>query len=144
MAFHLNIDLTPRQKKIVKWVGYVVLAFMTFLFALSHTFPYQRLEGKIAEALAKKYDVEVWAAGCREWLEVSSASNCEAFQARRANVRYRPADGGRPRFVHTLNASGLALPRIMIAIIENYQQADGTIQVPTALQPYLGGMKVIG
>ena len=109
--------------------------------------PYRIVEmvtGDLGFTAAKKYDVEVWAAGCREWLEVSSASNCEAFQARRANVRYRPADGGRPRFVHTLNASGLALPRIMIAIIENYQQADGTIQVPTALQPYLGGMKVIG
>ena len=109
--------------------------------------PYRIVEmvtGDLGFTAAKKYDVEVWAAGCREWLEVSSASNCEAFQARRANVRYRPADGGRPRFVHTLNASGLALPRIMIAIIENYQQADGTIQVPTALQPYLGAMKVIG
>ncbi len=109
--------------------------------------PYRRIEmvtGDLGFAAAKKFDLEVWAAGCEEWLEVSSASNCEAFQARRANVRYRPAGGGRPRHVHTLNASGLALPRIMIAILENYQQADGTIRVPNVLQPYMGGLEVIG
>jgi seryl-tRNA synthetase len=76
-------------------------------------------------------------------LEVSSASNTEAFQARRANVKYRPKDGGRTQYVHTLNASGLALPRIMIAIMENYQQADGTIRVPEVLRPYMGGLEVI-
>ncbi len=109
--------------------------------------PYRRIEmvtGDLGFAAAKKFDVEVWAAGCKEWLEVSSASNCEAFQARRANVRYRPADGGRPRYVHTLNASGLALPRVMIAIMENNQQADGSIRVPEALRPYMGGMEYIG
>lgn len=109
--------------------------------------PYRRIEmvtGDLGFAAAKKYDVEVWAAGCQEWLEVSSASNCEAFQARRANVRYRPADGGRPRYVHTLNASGLALPRVMIALIENNQQADGRIKVPAALRPYMGGAEYIG
>ncbi len=108
--------------------------------------PYRRIEmvtGDLGFAAAKKYDVEVWAAGCQEWLEVSSASNCEAFQARRANVRYRPADGGRPRFVHTLNASGLALPRVMIALMENNQQADGSIRIPEALQPYMGGAEFI-
>lgn len=109
--------------------------------------PYRRIEmvtGDLGFAATKKYDVEVWAAGCKEWLEVSSASNCEAFQARRANVRYRPAEGGRPRYVHTLNASGLALPRVMIAIMENNQQADGTIRVPEVLRPYMGGMEIIG
>ena len=109
--------------------------------------PYRRIEmvtGDLGFAAAKKFDLEVWAAGCHEWLEVSSASNCEAFQARRANVRYRPAGGGRPRFVHTLNASGLALPRIMIAILENNQQADGAIRVPDVLRPYMGGQEVIG
>jgi len=109
--------------------------------------PYRRIEmvtGDLGFAAAKKYDVEIWAAGCKEWLEVSSASNCEAFQARRANVRYRPADGGRPRFVHTLNASGLALPRVMIALMENNQQADGSIRVPEVLRPYMGGMEYIG
>ncbi|MBP9503015.1 MAG: serine--tRNA ligase [Candidatus Promineofilum sp.] len=109
--------------------------------------PYRRIEmvtGDLGFGAAKKFDVEVWAAGCREWLEVSSASNCEAFQARRANVRYRPADGGRVRHVHTLNASGLALPRVMIAIMENYQQADGTIVIPDVLRPYMGGRERIG
>ena len=104
--------------------------------------PYRLVEmvtGDLGFAAAKKYDIEIWAAGCQEWLEVSSISNCEAFQARRANVRYRPDGGGRPRFVHTLNGSGLALPRTMIAIIENYQQADGTIVIPEVLRPYMGG-----
>lgn len=108
--------------------------------------PYRRIEmvtGDLGFAAAKKYDVEVWAAGCKEWLEVSSASNCEAFQARRANVKYRPADGGRPRFAHTLNASGLALPRVMIALMENNQQADGSIRIPKVLQPYMGGAEII-
>ena len=108
--------------------------------------PYRIIEmvtGDLGFAAAKKFDVEVWAAGCKEWLEVSSASNCEAFQARRANVRYRPADGGRPRHVHTLNASGLALPRIMIALLENNQLADGRVVVPEALRPYMGGTAVI-
>ncbi len=109
--------------------------------------PYRIIEmvtGDLGFAAAKKFDVEIWAAGCQEWLEVSSASNCEAFQARRANVRYRPADGGRPRFVHTLNASGLALPRVMIGLIENNQLPDGRIAIPEALQSYMGGAKVIG
>ena len=108
--------------------------------------PYRRIEmvtGDLGFAAAKKYDVEVWAAGCQEWLEVSSASNCEAFQARRANVRYRPTDGGRPRFVHTLNASGLALPRVMIALMENNQQADGSIRIPEVLRPYMGSAEFI-
>ena len=108
--------------------------------------PYRLVEmvtGDLGFAAAKKYDIEVWVAGCDEWLEVSSISNCEAFQARRANVRYRPADGGKPRYVHTLNGSGLALPRVMIAIIENNQQKDGRILVPPVLQPYMGGAEVI-
>jgi seryl-tRNA synthetase len=109
--------------------------------------PYRLIEmvtGDLGFAAARKFDVEVWAGGCHEWLEVSSASNCEAFQARRANVRYRPANGGKPRYVHTLNASGLALPRVMIAVMENNQQADGTIRVPKVLRPYMGGTEVIG
>ncbi len=89
-------------------------------------------------ASTKSYDIEVWASGCEEWLEVSSCSNCGDFQARRANIRYRPSPGARPQFVHTLNGSGLALPRVMIAIMENYQQADGSIVVPKVLQPFVG------
>ena len=86
----------------------------------------------------KSYDIDMWAPGCGEWLEVSTCSNCGDFQARRANIRYRPSLEARPRFVHTLNGSGLALPRVLIAIIENYQQADGSILIPEVLQPYVG------
>jgi len=96
----------------------------------------------IGFASTRSYDIEVWAPGCEEWLEVSSCSNCGDFQARRANIRYRPAPGTKPQFVHTLNGSGLALPRIMISIIENYQQADGSILVPEVLQDFVG-QKVI-
>ncbi|MCX7680389.1 MAG: serine--tRNA ligase [Anaerolineae bacterium] len=92
---------------------------------------------------SKTYDIEMWAPGCGEWLEVSSLSNCEAFQARRANIRYRPEPGAKPRFVHTLNGSGLALPRVMIAVLENYQQADGSIVVPEVLRDWMGGLEVI-
>jgi seryl-tRNA synthetase len=104
----------------------------------------QMCTGDLAFTAAKKYDIELWAAGCQEWLEVSSLSNCEDFQARRANVRYRPEPGAKPRFVHTLNGSGLALPRVMIAIIENYQQADGSVVVPDVLRPWMGGIDIIG
>lgn len=87
---------------------------------------------------AKTYDIEAWAPGCDEWLEVSSCSNCTDFQARRANVRYRPWHGDKPRFVHTLNGSGLALPRVVICILENFQNSDGSVSIPGALQPYMG------
>ncbi|MBA7656888.1 Serine--tRNA ligase [subsurface metagenome] len=80
----------------------------------------------------------MWAPGCGEWLEVSSCSNCGDFQARRADIRYRPSPESKPQFAHTLNGSGLALPRVMIAIMENYQQADGSISIPEVLQPYVG------
>jgi len=103
----------------------------------------QMCTGDLGFTAAKKYDIEVWAAGCMEWLEVSSLSNCEEYQARRASIRYRPEKGARPRFVHTLNGSGLALPRLMIAVIENYQQADGTVVVPDVLRPWMGGIEVI-
>jgi len=89
-------------------------------------------------ASTKSYDIEMWAPGCEEWLEVSSCSNCGDFQARRANIRYRPSPDARPQFVHTLNGSGLALPRVMIAIMENYQNADSSISIPEVLQPYVG------
>jgi len=99
--------------------------------------------GDLGFTTTKTYDIEVWSPGCGEWLEVSSCSNCEDFQARRANVRYRPERGARPRFPHTLNGSGLALPRVMIAVMENYQQADGSITVPAVLRPFMGGLEVI-
>jgi seryl-tRNA synthetase len=99
--------------------------------------------GDLGFHAAKKYDLELWAPGCGEWLEVSSCSNCESFQARRANVRFRREKGAKPEFVHTLNGSGLALPRVMIAVMENYQQADGSIAVPEVLRPYMGGIEEI-
>ena len=94
--------------------------------------------GDMGFASSKTYDIEVWAAGCQEWLEVSSCSNCTDFQARRSNIRYRAEGGGRPRIPHTLNGSGLALPRVIIAIMENNQQPDGSIIIPDVLRPYTG------
>jgi seryl-tRNA synthetase len=109
--------------------------------------PYRRLAiatGDLSFVAAIKYDIEVWAAGSDEWLEVSSCSLFRDFQARRANIRYRPKEGARPEYPYTLNGSGLALPRIVIAILENYQQEDGTVIVPKVLRPYMGGLEVIG
>ena len=94
--------------------------------------------GDTGFASAKTYDLETYAAGVGTWLEVSSSSTFTDFQARRANIRYRPAPGEKPRFIHTLNASGLAFPRIIASIIEHYQQPDGSIAVPEVLRPYLG------
>jgi seryl-tRNA synthetase len=89
------------------------------------------------------YDIEAWAAGCDEWLEISSISNVTDFQARRANIKYRPEDGGRVRFVHTLNGSGLGMPRTLISVLENNQQADGSVIIPEVLRPWMGGIEVI-
>ncbi len=92
---------------------------------------------------AKTYDLEVWLPGQGRYREISSCSNCTDFQARRANLRYRPKDGGKARLAHTLNGSGLAVGRTLIAILENYQQADGSVVVPEALRPYAGGLERI-
>jgi seryl-tRNA synthetase len=109
--------------------------------------PFRRLEivtGDLGFSATKKYDIEIYAPGCDEWLEVSSCSNTEAFQARRANIRFRREGEKRPLYVHTLNGSGLGMTRTIIAIMENYQQADGSIKVPEVLVPYMGGLEVIG
>ena len=108
--------------------------------------PYRKIQvctGDLGFNSSITYDIEVWAAGCKEWLEVSSVSNVTDFQARRANIKYSPADGGKNRFVHTLNGSGLGLPRTLIAVLENYQQKDGSVVVPDVLKPYMGGIEVI-
>jgi seryl-tRNA synthetase len=97
----------------------------------------QLCTGDLGFAACKTYDIEMWAPGCAEWLEVSSCSNCGDFQARRANIRYRPEPRAKPQLVHTLNGSGLALPRVLIAVLENYQQADGTVLIPEVLEPYM-------
>jgi seryl-tRNA synthetase len=98
--------------------------------------------GDTGFASAKTYDLEVWAPGVGKWLEVSSCSNFLDFQARRANIRYRPAPGEKPRFVHTLNGSGLAFARVIAALLEVHQQPDGTIAVPDALQPHVGADRI--
>jgi len=112
--------------------------------ALGFTYRVKQLcTGDLGFNSAITYDIEVWAAGCNEWLEVSSVSNVRDFQARRANIKYRAADGGKARFVHTLNGSGLGLPRTLIAVMENNQQEDGSIVVPEALRPWMGGVDII-
>jgi seryl-tRNA synthetase len=108
--------------------------------------PYHTLlmcTGDMGFTQAKKYDLEVWAPGQQKWLEVSSCSNFESFQARRMNIKFRPGNGGKPEFVHTLNGSGLALPRVVAAIIEHYQTPEGKINIPNILHPYTK-FKVIG
>lgn len=108
--------------------------------------PYRRLQmctGDLSFVAAKKIDLEAWSPGCGEWLEVSSCSNLRDFQARRARIRFRAEEGGKTEFVHTLNGSALALPRTIIAIMENYQLSDGSIEIPEALQPYMGGQRTI-
>lgn len=109
--------------------------------------PYRVLElcaGEISFASAKTYDIEVWAGGARKWLEVASVSTCGDFQARRAGIRCRLKEGKGTFYPHTLNGSGVALARTYIAIVENYQNADGTVSIPGALVPYMGGAEVIG
>jgi seryl-tRNA synthetase len=99
--------------------------------------------GDLSFSAAKCYDIDVWAAGVGVWLEVSSCSNFVDFQARRCGIRYRPADGEKARYVHTLNGSGVALPRTVVALLENYQTAEGTITIPDALRPYMDGLTEI-
>lgn len=104
----------------------------------------QLCTGDLGFNAAKSFDIEMWAPGSGEWLEVSSCSNCTDFQARRANIRFRREKGGRPEHPHTLNGSGLAIPRVLIAILENCQQPDGSVLVPEAVRPYMGGIERIG
>jgi seryl-tRNA synthetase len=99
--------------------------------------------GDLSFAAAKCYDIEVWATGVGKYLEVSSCSNFEDFQARRMGIRFRPKEGGKPQYVHTLNGSGVALPRTMIALLENYQTKEGTVTIPEALRPYMNGLEEI-
>jgi len=99
--------------------------------------------GDLGFASAKTYDIEVWLPGQGKYREISSCSNFEDFQARRANIKYKPKDGGKPRFVHTLNGSGLAVGRTVVALLENYQQEDGSVIIPDALRPYMGGLERI-
>jgi seryl-tRNA synthetase len=103
----------------------------------------QQCTADLNVASAASYDLEMWAPGLGEWLEVSSCSNCTDFQMRRANIRFRPHKGGKTEFVHALNGSGLGLPRTLIAVLENYQNADGSVLIPQVLRPYMGGAEII-
>jgi seryl-tRNA synthetase len=109
--------------------------------------PYRTVElctGDLGFAAAKTYDIEVWLPSQHTYREISSCSSTEAFQARRANIKFRPAGGGKTEFVHTLNGSGLAVGRTLIAILENFQEKDGSVTIPAALRPYMGGAATIG
>jgi seryl-tRNA synthetase len=109
--------------------------------------PYRVVElctGDMGFQSAKTYDIEVWLPGQNAYREISSCSNCEDFQARRANIRYRKENKGKPIFVHTLNGSGLAVGRTLVAVLENYQQKDGSVVIPEVLRPYMGGLERIG
>jgi len=101
-------------------------------------------DGDLSFASAKTYDIEVWAPGQERWLEVSSCSNFADFQARRAKIRYRSREEKSTRHVHTLNGSGVALPRLTIAVLEHYQREDGAVEVPPVLRPYMDGLETIG
>ena len=108
--------------------------------------PYQTVvlsTGDLGASMAKTYDIEVWLPGQQKYREISSCSNAEAFQARRANIKFKAGGTGKAEFVHTLNGSGLAVGRTLVAVLENYQQKDGSVVVPEALRPYMGGMDVI-
>ncbi|HEU4885513.1 MAG TPA: serine--tRNA ligase [Longimicrobium sp.] len=122
--------LTGHAEKVLQLLG---LPYRVLLLA----------SGDIGFSSMKTYDLEVWAPGVGKWLEVSSASNCGDFQARRANIRYRPEAGAKPEYVHTLNASGVALPRTVVALLENGQQPDGSVLIPEPLRPYLGTDRLV-
>jgi seryl-tRNA synthetase len=122
--------LTSNAEEVLKRLG---LPFRTMLLST----------GDMGFASAKTYDIEVWLPGQNTYREISSCSNTEAFQARRANIKFRPGGAGKPEFAHTLNGSGLAVGRTLIAILENYQQKDGTVVIPEALRPFMGGEGVI-
>lgn len=122
-------DLTRQAEKVLQRLG---LAYRVALLAA----------GDMAQQSAMTYDLEVWSPGVNRWLEVSSCSNCTDYQARRANIRFRRERGGRLEFVHTLNGSGLALPRTIIAVLENYQREDGSVELPEALHPYMRSTRI--
>jgi seryl-tRNA synthetase len=123
-------SLTANAERILQLLG---LPYRTVLLCT----------GDMGFSSAKTYDIEVWLPSQNVFREISSCSNCEAFQARRANIRYRPEGTGKAEFVHTLNGSGLAVGRTWIAILENYQQEDGSVVIPEALRPFMAGRTVI-
>jgi len=123
-------SLTANAEKVLQLLG---LPYRTIVLCT----------GDMGFSAAKTYDIEVWLPSQKGYREISSCSNCEAFQARRANIKYRPEGTGKAEHVHTLNGSGLAVGRTLIAILENYQQADGSVEIPEALRPFMGGKEKI-
>jgi seryl-tRNA synthetase len=121
--------LTGHAEKILQLLG---LPYRVLLLA----------GGDMAQSASMTYDLEVWSPGVERWLEVSSCSNCTDYQARRAGIRFRRERGAKPEFVHTLNGSGLALPRTVIAILENFQNQDGSVELPEVLHPYVGSTRI--
>ncbi len=138
MVIHCLPESSPAELELLRELAVDVLRRLRIPARLV-----ERCTGDLGFNALKGYDLEAWAPGQAEWLEVSSISNCGDFQAERSSIRFRREPGGKGELVHTLNASGLALPRLMIAVIENYQQPDGSVAVPDALRPYMGGRERI-
>ena len=129
-AYDVHEDLTCHAEEVLKQLG---LPFRTVMLCTSD----------MGFAAAKTYDIEVWLPSQNAYREISSCSNTEAFQARRANIKFRREGSGKSEFVHTLNGSGVAVGRALIAVLENYQQRDGTVVIPSVLRPYMHGLEVI-
>ena len=138
MVIHCLPEESPRELELMRELALDVLRRLRIPARLV-----ERCTGDLGFNALKGYDLEAWAPGQQEWLEVSSISNCGDFQAERSGIRFRREAGARAELVHTLNASGLALPRLMIAVIESYQQADGSLAIPDVLRPYMGGRERI-
>jgi seryl-tRNA synthetase len=130
-SYEVHEELTGHAEEVLKRLElpYRVMALAT---------------GDLGFASAKTYDLEVWLPGLNEYKEISSCSNFEDFQARRASIRFRRVEGEKPEFVHTLNGSGLAIGRTLVAVLENYQRPDGSVEIPKALRPYFGADEVRG
>ncbi|MEK7284918.1 MAG: aminoacyl--tRNA ligase-related protein, partial [Chloroflexota bacterium] len=138
MVVHCTPESSPAELELLRELAVEVLEKLELPVRLV-----ERCTGDLGFNALRGYDLEAWGPGAGEWLEVSSVSNCGDFQAERANIRFRREPGAKPEHVHTLNGSGLALPRLMIAILENYQQADGSLVIPAAVRPYMGGRERI-
>ncbi|HEX9437075.1 MAG TPA: serine--tRNA ligase [Candidatus Limnocylindria bacterium] len=138
MVVHCLPEDSPKELELMRELAIEVLRALRIPARVV-----ERCTGDLGFNSHKGYDLEAWAPGQAEWLEVSSISNCGYFQAERSNIRFRREAGGKAELVHTLNASGLALPRLMIAVMENYQQPDGSVVIPEAVRPYMGGRERI-
>src|SRR5207245_6123979 len=134
MVVHCSPEDSPRWLERMTALGVEVLERLELPVRVT-----ERCTGDLGFNALRCFDSDAWGPASNEWLEFSSASDCGSFQAERASIRFRREAGGKTEHVHTLNASGVALPRFMIAIMENYQQRDGSLEIPSAVRPYLGG-----